>query len=746
MKDLASVTAFLLCLCAVVAAAGAEKVAELPYPRPRPDFDHSKIDRTLTEPSCASAKPAYRFFAFGPEGKSIITMVADESNGTRTGYDILYVDVDADHDLTDPGERFPLNETNPAKPHDAGSRVIFRLAAWGVTVVPPRQLTISDPKFDYTLTAGSGFVLVTTTLKDGSWAFPMRIMDDSVPWSLDKSTAPVIRFGGNEFTLANLSFARRDGELVDAGNTIKTVRPGDNIYVDGTAPFFYGSSPDVSLGRQGGVYCPWTDRNISAWVESTEQGGRLLTRIPFQKSCGGAYWGSILVNSAYPHGKATLVIAMDTRGYLGTIVERIPFSVDNPRYGKPIEELPMTNRLRADNPGATVLEIYQGAALPELGVPEYDGARDVYFGDYGANKPHGQSCRNRGVGLSYGYETRYDLHLGGEARRSLIKFDLSMLARETKVKQAVLALYVREVNKQVNLDCRAFALKKRWNEKYAGFLGGLNESTSLNPQGGRWTYPVGAIENWEERMFKGQSDRHAEPVGALSFEDTGWAEVDVTPAVQNRISSQWPNHGLALEMVEERHVNGALDVLIFSSDYAVDPALRPRLILAIEGQPKARPYRTTPVSADLNAATSTAQADGKLVLCNVLSSGSLTSRAFETRVLDGVPALSEYIDAHFIEVRIDGADPKHKKLLQKYGVRRFPTALVLSPKGPDYDFAIIEPFDWDAMFGIPRSSFEFEQTFSKELERVLDRATTDDGRLRPGGTEVGGAGCGIIGL
>ena len=94
---------------------------------------------------------------------------------------------------------------------------------------------------------------------------------------------------------------------------------------------------------------------------------------------------------------------------------------------------------------------------------------------------------------------------------------------------------------------------------------------------------------------------------------------------------------------------------------------------------------------------------------------------------------------------IDGTDPEQRKLLQKYRVQRFPTALVLSPSGSDNDYAIIEPFDWDAMFGIPRSSFEFEQTYSKELERVLDRAATSGGRLRPGGTEVGGSGCDIVG-
>ncbi|MFM8986176.1 MAG: hypothetical protein ACKONH_08990 [Planctomycetia bacterium] len=61
----------------------------VPSPTPTPAFDHAKIDRTLVEPTYVSQKPAYRFFAFGPEGKSLLAMVLDESQGTGQGYDVV---------------------------------------------------------------------------------------------------------------------------------------------------------------------------------------------------------------------------------------------------------------------------------------------------------------------------------------------------------------------------------------------------------------------------------------------------------------------------------------------------------------------------------------------------------------------------------------------------------------------------------------------------------------------------------
>ena len=525
------------------AAFGAE-VVSLGYPQPAPKFDYTTIDRAVKEPKYASEKPAHRFLAFGPKGQFVVALVADESKGTGSGFDTLYADLNGNHDLTEPAERFPLKAAYKVKGRGRRKDLVkFRLAGWGTTIISLRKLAVPDPKFDYQLSAGYGFVYVMSKLKDKSWGFPMRVMDDNVPWSLDKAKAPVVRFGGDEFTFANADrFIRRGRKAYGTGDT--AVKPGDGIFIDGTAPFFYGSSPEVGLGKGAGVYCPWSDRGIEAWVESVPEGGRILTRLPFYPSCGGAYWASILANTSYPPGKATLVLRMTTGSHLGVVEQRIPFTVDNPRYGKPVEELTVTKRLKGMHPGATVLEVFQGAPLTQLGVPTYDGARDVYFGEFGKHSGFGQSCTNLGTGLSYGREMRYELHLGGEGRRTLIKYDLSMLATDATVEKAVLAVYVRKLNKKVDLACRAFALKKAWSEKRINYASAL---TAL--PGRRARYPVGRPVKWETRMFQGESDRHAEPVGSLTFRSTGWAQVDVTSAVQKWVSGEWSNHGLGLEMV-----------------------------------------------------------------------------------------------------------------------------------------------------------------------------------------------------
>ena len=716
-------------------------------------FDYAKINRQLVEPKYVSQAPAYRFLAFGPEGKAIVAMVIDESGGAGTGVDTLYVDLNANGDLTEKGERFALPKAHNTKAFGRmpgrSDLILARLAAWGTTIIPDRKLDVPDPKLSYTFFIGSGFTRVHTRLLDGSWGFPMRVMDGGVPWSTDKAKAPVVRFGGPEFTLANDGFARRrpagarNAQVVDADKAVKTIMPGDNIYLDGTAPFFAGSSPEIGLGMGAGVYCPWSDRNIQAWIESAAQPGKKMVKIPFYRSCGGAYWGSILVSTGYPHGDGALVITMDTLGYLGKVVKRIPLKVENPLYGKGVAELPVTKQLREEHAGAQVLEIYQGAALGEVGVREYDGARDVYFGDGRKDKGFGGSCQNTGNHISYGAELRYRLDIGGESRRTLIKFDLSMLSPETKVTRAVLMLNVQGLNSKADLACQAIALKKRWSEQIVGVMGGLNGTNSATAsRGNRSLYPVGDTENWAMPIYKSEFDRHSEPVGKVTFQAKGWAAIDITPAASRWVSGEWANHGLALETVVERWVYGTKDLWMTSSDYAVDPRLRPRLVLVLDGKCKPRPHKVQPLNADLPAVMAKARADKKLVLCNILSAGSLTSRALETKVLKGVPAVKEWIDKHFVEMRLDADTPAGEAMMKRYGVRRTPSALVLSPKVDDEDnFVLIEPFDWDAMFGILRSGFEFEQVYTSELNRVVQRAGKNQGRLRPTGNEVGG--CGI---
>ena len=74
-------------------AAAARKLTVIPCPEPKTRFDYTEIDRSLKEPEYGSAKQAYRYFACGPEGKEIVAVVADESQGTGKGVDTFYIDL-----------------------------------------------------------------------------------------------------------------------------------------------------------------------------------------------------------------------------------------------------------------------------------------------------------------------------------------------------------------------------------------------------------------------------------------------------------------------------------------------------------------------------------------------------------------------------------------------------------------------------------------------------------------------------
>lgn len=426
-----------------------------------------------------------------------------------------------------------------------------------------------------------------------------------------------------------------------------------------------------------------------------------------------------LLSTHHPSGPAELVLSLDTGPYQGRIVKRIPFVIDNPWYGKPIVDHPATAQLKAEHPRATVVELYHEAPLPQFGLPSYDGVRDVYFGDDRQEATGGGSCTSHGTDLSYGTDLRFQLQLGGEARRTLIKYDLSMLPPKANVVKALLLLHVEELDEKADRAYRVVALKKRWSEAAVGIMGGLNATNVAKPFSRGPLYPVGDTENWDEPRCIGTADRYPEPVALVSFEKTGWTAIDVTAAVKNWVIGQWPNHGLVIEMVKETYLMGRRDIVITASDSPVDPRRRPRLSMAIEGDVAPAPYQVREVGGGLNAALAKSATAGKPVLCHVLSAGSITSRQLEGQVLCGLPAIKRYIDEKFVEVRLDGDRPEHQAFLKSHGVRRFPTALVLGPEGRAA--GLLEPFDWDAPLGLVRSSFEFEQLYSKALEQALRR-------------------------
>lgn len=76
-------------------------------PAPAADVpDLSKLNRSLKkEPAYLATQPLYGLAAFGPKAQARVWMVLDKTKPDATSYDVLHVDLDADGDLTGPGER-----------------------------------------------------------------------------------------------------------------------------------------------------------------------------------------------------------------------------------------------------------------------------------------------------------------------------------------------------------------------------------------------------------------------------------------------------------------------------------------------------------------------------------------------------------------------------------------------------------------------------------------------------------------
>lgn len=68
--------------------------------------DLNRIDRQIAKEPAYNGSPVYALAVVGPEAKTRIWMVLGRSSSEAEHHDVLYADLDADGDLTEPAERF----------------------------------------------------------------------------------------------------------------------------------------------------------------------------------------------------------------------------------------------------------------------------------------------------------------------------------------------------------------------------------------------------------------------------------------------------------------------------------------------------------------------------------------------------------------------------------------------------------------------------------------------------------------
>ena len=105
---------------------------------PSGPIDFATVPRAIGKlPELHAAKPLYGLFLFGAKGETRVWAVLDKSRADAPAYDVLHLDVDANGDLTDAGERF-------APKTSSGAESVFtigRFAQPGTPAEAPRVHT-----------------------------------------------------------------------------------------------------------------------------------------------------------------------------------------------------------------------------------------------------------------------------------------------------------------------------------------------------------------------------------------------------------------------------------------------------------------------------------------------------------------------------------------------------------------------------------------------------------------------------
>src|SRR5262245_23034851 len=105
----------MLCAALLLALAQEPTTPAKPTSRPGPP-DLARIERKIKKEPKYVAQPRYALFLLDDAGAARHWFVLDKSKADGKWYDVLYVDLNGNGDLTDPGERFTTNYDEKGAP------------------------------------------------------------------------------------------------------------------------------------------------------------------------------------------------------------------------------------------------------------------------------------------------------------------------------------------------------------------------------------------------------------------------------------------------------------------------------------------------------------------------------------------------------------------------------------------------------------------------------------------------------
>lgn len=154
------------------------------------DVDFEKIERKIEKEPVYVANPLYALFLFGPKAEARVWAVLDKSKPELEYYDVVYLDKDADGDLTEPGEKF----TGEYSQRGARAGMAMTIRA-GDLPVRDTDRVHRDLKFSTIVKTGRRGIWFTMlwcgkeTVSGGATRTGM----DSTCWGASPNLAPILR-------------------------------------------------------------------------------------------------------------------------------------------------------------------------------------------------------------------------------------------------------------------------------------------------------------------------------------------------------------------------------------------------------------------------------------------------------------------------------------------------------------------------------------------------------------------------
>jgi len=646
--------------------------------------DYGWVPRTpLKEPAYASAQPRYALMVLGGGRKTVVTLIWDESAGTGTGYDTMYVDANLNRDLTEPAEKFFY--ANAPKRHPSEQYLVKGIREADGNGIFDLSMETHGPQDVISYAAGYGWKDVL-----GMHHLPGN---SSIQWGKSLQDAPV-HFLGTELVPVPSPPAGvappvvpvctlPQGTAVEAPSKDAPILPGSSLGTVTAGRILHISWRLASFGSKP----PATELRCSAgggqsYLRVLKPDGGIVRDIPMAGgcSCAESFAQTVRVPTDVPPGRHLVVFRLPRRAEQGGPADFLyPITVENPGFGKAVPD-PAAELLAGliKEKGCTVVSLRRAiepGQLVRLSPSENPQAAlvaDTHFDCFFREGFIDNRGNNYGASEVLRLGSR---EMAADVNRGLIRVDLSGIPADAVILGAVLRCAVAEGLSawDGNSGSRgpftgtigAYALRRTWDEvpgtngTYACQVGPRHK---VKDGGEKWGKP-GAQDT--------ETDRFAAPA-ATAVEAQNVAAFDLTAIVQQWHAGKLPNHGLLLQL-EGDNKAAALDLI---SSESPDLVRRPTLMVAYKGGP-AQPVFTMPAGEDIQAASAAAESSGKTLLVIVVSPACRLSESFLGSL--GTPEVKAALGERFVVQRLDMAN--WPGLTARYGVTGVPAVVAVKPDG-----------------------------------------------------------------